>query len=393
MSDNMKSIATKMTIGLILIFLWIPAVFWSEITSKINNDKSKKLQKKIKNSLFVTGKVKNIDNENHINLNTKFGEITMYNSVAASEKFKMLRKNNYNSRRYYQPRSRSIYNQPKSRGIFGKPKSRGIFGNRRSRGIFGNRRSRGIFGNRRSRGIFGNRRSRGIYERFNPLDNSFTSKINYKGFVLEGNDGNDYEIFRNSLSKNDLENVMTKSFYRDMKPNFNNKVLNNKKYNYYKLGIGSTLTLVAEDESLKKLPDTHLLHRGYLSRDDIIKKNKSKTLLKSWLFRIISGLLLGVGVFLITSPVKYILENAPNLVDFPIIKVFKPILEAGSGAILFFINTFSVFGSGILAIVMTLFVFLLVNFAIPIIILIVGFIVWTIIKNKNKDNSNLTDNL
>jgi hypothetical protein len=102
---------------------------------------------------------------------------------------------------------------------------------------------------------------------------------------------------------------------------------------------------------------------------------------------------LGVGVFLITSPVKYILENAPNLVDFPIIKVFKPILEAGSGAILFFINTFSVFGSGILAIVMTLFVFLLVNFAIPIIILIVGFIVWTIIKNKNKDNSNLTDNL
>ena len=369
----MKSIASKMTIGLILIILWIPAVFWSEITSKINNDKSKKLQKKIKNSLFVTGKVRNIDNEKNIRLNTKFGEITMYNSVAASEKYTMLKK--YNSRNYYKPRSRSVFGQPRSRSVFGQPRSRSVFGQPRSRSIFGQPRSRSIFGQPRSRGIF---------ERFNPLASSFTSKINYKGFVLKGNDGNDYEIFRNSISKQDLENVMTKSYNRDIKPNFNNKILNNKKYNYYKLGIGSTLTVVAEDESLKKLPDTLLLHRGYLSKDDIVKKNKSNTLLKSWLFRIISGLLLGVGVFLITSPVKYILENAPDLVDFPIIKVFKPILEAGSGAILFFINTFSVFGSGILAIVMTLFVFLLVNFAIPIIILVVGFIVWTIISKNKK---------
>lgn len=107
-------------------------------------------------------------------------------------------------------------------------------------------------------------------------------------------------------------------------------------------------------------------------------------IMKSWIFRIISGLLLGVGVFLISAPIKHILENAPNLVDFPIIRVLKPILEAGSGAILFFINSFSFIGSGILAILMTLFVFLLVNFAIPIIIIIIGFVVWQYFKNKNK---------
>ena len=92
-----------------------------------------------------------------------------------------------------------------------------------------------------------------------------------------------------------------------------------------------------------------------------------------------------LGLQLITSPLRYVIEEAPHILDFPILNLFKWILVFMSDTILFFWDTFSIFGSLILTAIVTFIVFSLVNYPITLgITFATYFIITLIFLKKNK---------
>ena len=74
-------VLSKMFIGIVLILLWIPGIFWSEINNRGNWIETQKLKKEIDDNFLFTGKI--VSDKNNIVLNTNSGVMNVKNSVGA----------------------------------------------------------------------------------------------------------------------------------------------------------------------------------------------------------------------------------------------------------------------------------------------------------------------
>ena len=92
-----------------------------------------------------------------------------------------------------------------------------------------------------------------------------------------------------------------------------------------------------------------------------MEDRKSSNKIQKWVFRIGTFLVLLIGLNLLVSPLKHILNETPEVIDFPIIRILKPFVSAFSGIVLFLWHTFSFLGSFLLTAILTAVVYLLVN--------------------------------
>jgi len=315
-------IAMKMIIGLILVLLWIPSIFWSEINNKGNNKEIKKLKKDMETALLKTGKIVNDNFTTNIYNNNK---ILIKSAIGSS-----INTNEY--RRY----SRNIKNS-KGRTI--------------------------------------------RTEYYNNWSRPYNIRNNFKSFNIKLDDGNILEVDRNKISFNDLKNLKVPVYKNDLSIKNNTRIYGNtiypyygrynymigdKRFNLFKIPTNETITVFAKNDRLDKIDgDTSsLFYKGIKTKKEIINDKKSSNTLQRWLFRIGTFFMLFIGLSLIASPLKEILEGTSNVLNFPILNLLKPIVNALGGIVIFLWDTFSFLGSLILTVVLTFIVYFLVNYTV-----------------------------
>ena len=113
---------------------------------------------------------------------------------------------------------------------------------------------------------------------------------------------------------------------------------------------------------------------------------KSSNKIQKWVFRIGTFLILLIGLNLLVSPLKHILNKTPEVMNFPIIRILKPFVSGLSGIVLFLWHTFSFLGSLLLTGILTLIIYLLVNYTViggvSLGVLIIVIIILNIITKK-----------
>lgn len=310
-------IAQKMIIGLILVLLWIPAIFFSEINNRGNSFETKKLKKDLETSFLKTGKIVNKD----FSTNFYNNPITIKNAVGGSV--------NTNQFRRYQ---RNIRN---SKGRIVRT------------------------------------------EYYNNWSRPYNNQFNFKEFDIKFDDGSTVNVNNNNVRNNDLTKLLVpinqndinvsrgrligNSYYPNIRYNF---MIGDKRYNIFKIPTDSTVTVFAKNDRLDKIggDTTSLFYKGIKTKKEIVNDKKSSNTLQRWLFRIGTFLMLFIGLSLLAAPLKEILEGTSNVLNFPILNLLKPIVNALGGIVIFLWDTFSFLGSLILTIVLTLIVYFLVNY-------------------------------
>ena len=75
-----------------------------------------------------------------------------------------------------------------------------------------------------------------------------------------------------------------------------------------------------------------------------------------------SILTLFIGLILIVEPIRIILNRGPELLNFPILNIIKPIADIIGQSILFLWDSFSFLGSFVLTAILTTIIYFLVNY-------------------------------
>ena len=320
-----SSIAGNMIFGFILVLLWIPSIITAEINNKGNRLETEKLQETLKTAFLYTGKVKKL-NDDKIKLSTNFGEVTVNDSIYAREEYNVWEK--------------TIVNKKDAKG------------------------------------------NSYTEEKFDwSTDKDGPNK--YNNFKVK-NSTEDEIIIDKEISNNQLEKIskLTSKNNMDIDLKSGYKFSNNdivpdkdnqtdyidgvtKKGKIYNIPIDTEVTIFAKNKNLDQVDDesTSFIYPGKKSKLSIMEDRKTSNFMQKWIFRVVTFLVLFIGLNLLVSPFKYLIEEAPEAFNLPIIGIFKPILTSLGSIVLFFWNTFSFFGSLILTGFFTFLIYLLVNYA------------------------------
>jgi len=161
-----------------------------------------------------------------------------------------------------------------------------------------------------------------------------------------------------------------------MMPDFNfvYDYTNNQKSNFNtlvraaKVSNGKLITIFAKNQYLDRIPHSKvkMFYPGMKTKQDIVNSIYLSDSFSRWALRIVTFLMLFCGLQLITFPLRWVIEKSPQILDWPILRWFKWILVWVSQTLLFLWDAFSIFGALILTIIMTLVVYLLINYPITI---------------------------
>ena len=356
-----SSLLLQVLVGFILVIIWLPSIIYFEYLNRINNEKTYNLSNKIKDYYLETGRIKKIGKKNH-NFNTNLGPINNKNSILSTlYYYRKVKKVVKNQEDFKNKKSKKLehYNQGYNRRYDDRRYDDRRYGNRNS-GQYLRKPRRNAY---RTEYYWNNYNSKTLKDK----NFSFTDNNNVKK-VLNMDD------FKNS----DFKNLLT---YNTQKTKLKKKI---KAYN---VTNGKLVTIFAKNNNLERVKNnnTKIFYPGIKSRQGIIDDLKQNNFNFRWGMRLLTFLMLLIGLQLIASPLRYVVEKAPNILDFPILNLFKWILVFISDTILFFWDTFSIFGSLILTVLVTLIVFLLVNYPITIGISIATYFIITLMfLKKNK---------
>lgn len=319
----------RMMIGLILILLWIPAIFFSELNNKGNKKELKTLKKQLENNFLKTGKIVN---------NTYKGAmlgfpIELKNSIGGNIQ-----------KREYQKFKKKISDSN------------------------------------------GNTTYKTYYAWSKPINSD--SKFN--DFKIKFNDNTEISVNSDNIDTKDLSNLLEPSYQNDTTidstifwlpttnsfiqsreknykfNNYNNFKLGDKKYTIYKIPTDKKITVFAKDDSLKKNDgDTvKLFYKGKKTKEDILNDKKVSNKTQKWILRIGAFLALFIGLSLIATPLKEVLQGTTNIFNLPILNILKPFVNAISGVVIFLWETFSFLGALVLTAILTFIVYFLVNYTV-----------------------------
>ena len=161
-----------------------------------------------------------------------------------------------------------------------------------------------------------------------------------------------------------------------------------KKGTIYNIPIDTEVTIFAKNKDLEKVNDesTKFIYPGKKTKFSIMKDRKSSNFIQKLIFRIITFLILFIGLNLLVSPFRYIIDETPEAFNLPILKIFKPILTSFGSILLFFWDTFSFFGSLILTGFFTFIIYLIINYALYGGIALAVFIIILFVMHFSKKN-------
>ena len=343
-----SSIAGNMIFGMILVLLWIPSIVIAENNNKNNRLETEKLIEILKKAFLYHGKIKKLDEDN-INLSTNFGDVVIKNSVYAREEYNVWQK--------------TLINKKDSKG----------------------------------NSYTTERYDWSIKKDGSSKYNNFKVANNSEDSIIINKEIENYQL--KSISKLANENSLDIDLYSGYKFDNNNIVPDideendfidgiTKKGSIYSIPIDTEVTIFAKNKDLDKVEDesTKFIYPGKKTKLSIMEDKKESNFMQKWIFRVLTFLILFIGLNLLVSPFRYIIEEAPETLNFPIIKIFKPILTSFGGIVLFLWNTFSFFGSLILTGFLTFIIYLLVNYALYGGIALGVFIVILFIMHFSKNN-------
>ena len=334
------NIGQKMLIGFVLILLWLPAIFMSEINNKNNKSERRKLEKNINNSFLKTGKIIS----DSIKTNIWGNNVNFKKSVGG-----MISQQQYIQ--YY----------------------------------------------KKVKDSYGYTRNRLVRSWSKPIN----SEIKYKDFYIKFTDGTKLYVNQDLINPEDLLSITYPAYRNDVDISNNlfwsgNTFSNNRytnlgdyKYNVFKIPTDKTITVFAKNENLDKVEDdsTKLFYKGRVTKEQIINKKKEINTTERWLFRIGTFFMLFIGLALIAEPLKEILKGTSNIFNLPILNILKPIIDAIGGVVVFLWDSLSFFGALILTLILTAIVYFLVNYTLVVGIglgfIIVLLLIPVFMKNKN----------
>ena len=319
------TIAGNMIFGLILVLLWIPSIVIAETNNKGNRLETEKLNETLKTSFLYTGNIKKL-NENKINLKTNFGNVIVNDSIYAREGYKVWTKTNITKNDSHG----NSYTEVK---YDWSPEIDGV-----------NQYNDFKVGNDKGNDIIIDKE----------IDNYELKKIS----KITKENNMDIELDTNyKIEENNIVPI------KDIKENYIDK--QTKKGTIYNIPLNTEVTIFAKNDKLEKVDDetTSFIYPGKKTKFSIMEDRKTSNSMQKWIFRIVTFLVLFIGLNLLVSPFRYIIEETPEAFNLPILKIFKPILTSFGSIVLFFWDTFSFFGSLILTGFFTFIIYLLVNYA------------------------------
>ncbi len=341
-----SSLAGNMIFGFVLILLWIPSIVMAEINNKNNRLETEKLNEILHNSFLFTGVIKKFKKDN-INLTTQFGNLDVNNSVYAREEYKIWTK-------------KEIQKKDSK----------------------------------------GNSYIENTYDwsMGNEGDSSYNNFLvkNDEEEILINKEIDNYQLkdISKITNKNSM-NINLSENYKIMDDNIvpvydksDYIVGTTKKGTIYNIPIDTEVTIFAKNKDLEKVNDesTKFIYPGKKTKFSIMKDRKSSNFIQKLIFRIITFLILFIGLNLLVSPFRYIIDETPEAFNLPILKIFKPILTSFGSILLFFWDTFSFFGSLILTGFFTFIIYLIINYALYGGIALAVFIIILFVMHFSKKN-------
>ena len=321
-----SSLLLQVLVGFILVILWFPSIIYFEYINKDNNDKTSDLNYKIKDYYLKSGKIKKIGRKVHT-FDTSLGPIKINKSILSTI---------YN----YKKIKKVVKSQEKSKNKIPKKKT---------------------------------------YTTEYYWKKYGSKTLKDKKFLFTDNNNVKKILNMNDFKNSDFKNLLS---YSNIE-----KIKLNKKIKAYNVPNGKLVTFFAKNNNLERVKHNkaRIIYPGLKTRQGIIYDIKTSDFYFRWGMRLITFLMLFLGLQLITSPLRYVIEEAPHILDFPILNLFKWILVFMSDTILFFWDTSSIFGSLILTAIVTFIVFSLVNYPITLgITFATYFIITLIFLKKNK---------
>tara|TARA_B110000971_G_C19987730_1_gene490418 strand:+ start:263 stop:1285 length:1023 start_codon:yes stop_codon:yes gene_type:complete len=340
-----------MIFGVLLIILWLPGILVSEINNKNNRLELKRLFKNLDNAVIKTGKI--AANPNTINnYKTDIGiPININNTIMAQEQVQ-----NWVQRKEEIKDKDGKVTDVKFYEEWSLPKNNVI-------------------------GKMPFKINTGLEEIEIP-DNKFKN-IEY-GSLMEPININDLEI-----ENTKLEEINYMKSGTTLIPKDKNQINTSKKISFSSVPTNKEVTIVTDNlNNLNKLEDTKFLYPGIKNKKDIVNDKKTSNTLQRWIFRAVTFIMLALGLMLLVAPIRHVLTETPKYLNLPIISIIKPLIEAIGAIILGLWDTLSIFGSLLLTLIFTILIYLLVNYTLPIVIVLgvgtVLTIILTIIRSLRK---------
>lgn len=343
------TILMQIFIGFILIVLWFPAIIYFEYLNRVNNDRTAKLSYKIDDYYLKSGRMKKIGNKVH-KVNTNVGQFTVNNSIVTTVfNYRKVKKRSrkYRRKRYEDEEEFSNYKYKYRR----------------------NYKPRNNYQIKKYRYQPSQNYSWRKYSTNTVRDNNFS-------FIYDNNKKRN--IFLDRFKSSDFNSILEPTNIQKSNFNYLSKA--------FKVSDNKLVTIFAKNQNLIRVPHrkAKLFYPGVKTKQDILDDIYRSDKYFRWGMRLLTFLMLFGGLQLITSPLRWVIENSPQILNWPILNWFKWILVWLSQTLLFLWDAFSIFGALILTAVMTLIVFFLINYPITIGISMATYFIIVLVVLKKK---------